>query len=132
MDSCIVCDQTVRPRQEALLCDRCELWQHRTCQTGISQLDYREAVRSGKSIDSRCVECEGPIMNSTPLIFTDDEQVRKSENIARAANRRRRRLRPKDPQDLEFELATDHMPAEFLRADLRVRSRRHLVFATDQ
>ena len=54
------------------------------------------------------------------------------ENIARAANRRRQRLRPKDPQDLEFELATDYMPSEFLRADLRVRSRRHLVFATDQ
>lgn len=54
------------------------------------------------------------------------------ENIARAANRRRQRLRPKDPQDLEFELATDHIPSEFLRADLRVRSRRHLVFATDQ
>ena len=27
---------------------------------------------------------------------------------------------------------TDHIPSEFLRADLRVRSRRHLVFATDQ
>ena len=82
MDSCIVCDQFVRPRQEALLCDGCERWQHRTCQTGISQQDYREAVRSEKSIDWRCVECEGPIMNSTPLLFTDDEQeqsmVRKS------------------------------------------------------
>ena len=54
------------------------------------------------------------------------------ENIARAANRRRQRLRPKDPQNLEFELATDHIPSEFLHADLRVRSRRHLVFATDQ
>ena len=54
------------------------------------------------------------------------------ENIARAANHRRRRLRPKDPQDLEFELATDHIPSEFLHADLRFWSRRHLVFATDQ
>ena len=54
------------------------------------------------------------------------------ENIARAANCRRQRLRPKDPQDLEFELATDHIPSEFLRADLRFRSQRHLVFATDQ
>lgn len=54
------------------------------------------------------------------------------EIIRRAANRRHQRLRPKDPQDLEFELATDHIPSEFLRADLRVRIRRHLVFATDQ
>ena len=54
------------------------------------------------------------------------------ENIARAANHRRRRLRPKDPQDLEFELATDHILSEFLRTDLRFWSWRHLVFATDQ
>ena len=73
MDSCIVCDQIVCPHQEALLCDGCERWQHCTCQTGISQLDYHEAVRSGKSIDWHCVESEGPIMNSTPLMFTDDE-----------------------------------------------------------
>ena len=45
------------------------------------------------------------------------------ENIARAANHRRQRLRPKDPQDLEFELATDHILSEFLRADLRFWSR---------
>ena len=56
----------------------------------------------------------------------------RSENIGRAANRHRQRLRPKDPQDLEFELATDRIPSEFLRADLRVRSRRHLVFAIDE
>ena len=73
MDSCIICDQIVCPHQEALLCDGCERWQHRTCQKGISQLDYHKAVRSGKSIDWHCVESEGPIMNSTPLMFTDDE-----------------------------------------------------------
>ena len=27
MDSCIVCDNLVRPRQEALLCEGCERWQ---------------------------------------------------------------------------------------------------------
>lgn len=54
------------------------------------------------------------------------------ENIARAANHHRQRLRPKDPQDLEFELATDHILSEFLRTDLRFWSWRHLVFATDQ
>ena len=30
MDSCIVCDLRVRPRQEALLCEGCDRWQHRT------------------------------------------------------------------------------------------------------
>ena len=43
-------------------------------QTHDYQFDYREAVRSGESIDWRCVDCENPILNSTPLQFTDDEQ----------------------------------------------------------
>ena len=72
--------------------------------------------------DIRLEDLEGVLCPSLP----------RPENIARAANRRCLRLRPKEPQDLEFELATDHIPSEFLRADLRVRSRRHLVVATDQ
>ena len=54
------------------------------------------------------------------------------EYIARAANRRRQKLRPKDPLDLDFELAEGFIPPEFLRADVRVRSQRHLMFATKQ
>ncbi|CAG2188854.1 unnamed protein product [Mytilus edulis] len=30
-DSCIQCQNVVRPRQEALQCDGCQKWQHRTC-----------------------------------------------------------------------------------------------------
>lgn len=73
MDSCIVCNQIVRPHQEALLCDGCERWQHRTCQTGISQHDYRGAVRSGNSIIWHCEDCEGTALNSTPVLFSDDD-----------------------------------------------------------
>ena len=32
---CIRCRKDVRPRQEALQCDGCDNWQHRTCGTGI-------------------------------------------------------------------------------------------------
>ena len=73
MDSCIICDKIVRPRQEALLCDGCERWQHRTCQTGISQHDYRGAVRSGNSINWHCEDCEGTPLNSTLVLFSDNE-----------------------------------------------------------
>lgn len=56
----------------------------------------------------------------------------KPEYIARAANRLRQRLRPKDPTDLEFELDDSHIPDHFLLSDIQVRGRRHLMFATDQ
>ena len=43
----------------------------------------------------------------------------------------RRSSRPKDPTDLEFELNEECLPENFLRADVRAGSKRHLVFATD-
>lgn len=51
--------------------------------------------------------------------------------IARAANRLRKSSRPKDSTDLEFELNEECLPENFLRADVRAGSKRHLVFATD-
>ena len=37
--------------QEALECDHCHKWQHRISSTGISQHEYREAVRSREGLD---------------------------------------------------------------------------------
>jgi len=86
MNPCIVCELTVRPRQQASLHDGCQRWQHRTCNTGIGQDDYREAVRLDQSINWRCYSCEDveepsvPILSSThlhadrestPLLFSD-------------------------------------------------------------
>ena len=56
-DLCAECYMPVRPRQEGLQCDGCFTWQHRTCKTGISQHEYREAVKSGQDIDWRCKYC---------------------------------------------------------------------------
>jgi hypothetical protein len=50
----------------------------------------------------------------------------------RNANRVRQKLRPPQPTDLAFVLDTDHVPLDFLRADVVVSGRRHLVFATQQ
>ena len=33
---CISCNREVRPRQQALLCDGCNKWQHRKCSSGSS------------------------------------------------------------------------------------------------
>ena len=56
----------------------------------------------------------------------------KPEFLARAAKWLRQSARPEDPVDLEFDLHHDHNPPNFLRADIMVRGRRYLMFATDQ
>lgn len=43
--------------QEALLCDGCNFWQHRACETGITREEYRRAVREGLEVNWRCATC---------------------------------------------------------------------------
>lgn len=52
-------------------------------------------------------------------------------NLAKAANYLRQRLRPSDPTDLNFEIDSNHIPEGFMRGDIKIGSRRHLIFATD-
>ncbi|KAJ8314678.1 hypothetical protein KUTeg_006828 [Tegillarca granosa] len=52
-------------------------------------------------------------------------------NLVGTANRVRERLRPKEPQDLTFQIAQNYIPDGFLRADVKVRDERHLIFATE-
>ena len=60
------------------------------------------------------------------------QSLPKPDHLARTANRQRQKLRPTEPKDLRFELDAAHIPADFLRADVTVRERRHLIFATTQ
>ncbi|XP_063053962.1 uncharacterized protein LOC134448133 [Engraulis encrasicolus] len=53
------------------------------------------------------------------------------DSLARAANRARATLRPKHPADLAFQLDMGHIPNGFLRRDIQLEGRRHLIFATD-
>ena len=56
--------------------------------------------------------------------------LRNPEYLARAANRHRQKMRPAEPTDLEFEIQEEHIPADFLKSDVKVDGKRHLVFAT--
>ena len=56
--------------------------------------------------------------------------LRNPEYLARAANRHHQRMRPAEPTDLDFEINEDHIPDDYLKSDVKVDDRRHLVFAT--
>lgn len=69
---CIECEHPVTQRQQALQCDSCDNWQHRICNTGVSQQQYRAAVRNEVDLDWRCKHCcisiqAVPIAESTRL-----------------------------------------------------------------
>ncbi|VDI64009.1 Hypothetical predicted protein [Mytilus galloprovincialis] len=56
-DSCIHCQNVVCPRQEALQCDGCQKWQHRTCNSGVPRDQYRQAVKDHAQLELKCVTC---------------------------------------------------------------------------
>ena len=73
---CIFCKQQVRPRQGGLQCDGCLRWQHRTCETGVSQSSYRSAVKTGSSINWFCSTRDVPQAESTRILFSESDWVR--------------------------------------------------------
>ncbi|KAI0210721.1 hypothetical protein LSAT2_004466 [Lamellibrachia satsuma] len=75
---CIACASEVRPRQQAIQCDTCLQWQHRTCNTGVTQEMYRRMVREEEQFDWQCTLCsipnvEAPTITPPPAINTDVE-----------------------------------------------------------
>ena len=53
-------------------------------------------------------------------------------SLASCANRLRKKMRPPEPQDLDFQLDEDYIPRGFFKCDVKVDNKRHLIFATDQ
>ena len=52
--------------------------------------------------------------------------------LAQNANRRRQRLRPKDPATLDFDLEEDAAPEGFFCHDIKTKNSHHLMFANDK
>ncbi|XP_071848832.1 uncharacterized protein [Apostichopus japonicus] len=57
-DFCLSCIATVRPRQEALQCDVCRKWQHRTCGNVMGRRQYLALVRSQRNFYWTCAPCK--------------------------------------------------------------------------
>ena len=65
-DNCIHCQHPVRAKQQGIQCDGCLKWNHRTCNTGISQQQYRAAVRESAEIVWFCPPCRpDPVAESS-------------------------------------------------------------------
>ena len=56
----------------------------------------------------------------------------KVDHIVRAVNRLRQKMRSEDVKDLNFSLKEDVIPPGFYQAEVKVKKRRHLIFATQQ
>ena len=52
------------------------------------------------------------------------------KNIAKAVNRKRQHLRSADPVDLDFDIDEEYV-GDFLKRDVKVNNRRHLILARD-
>jgi len=80
-----------------------------------------------------------------PLVFEAYKELKtkrdrrllpKMDNIIRATNRARERLRPKTPTSLDFDFAANHIPPNFLKKDIKWVDRsgvtqRIVIFSTD-
>ena len=71
---CLKCSKKVRKRQEAILCDNCQQWCHRTCGTGTTVAQTEEPNPSGKychlgcKIDSFKIICQTLAVSVKELI----------------------------------------------------------------
>ena len=70
---CISCNREVRPRQEALECEQCTRWQHRICGTGITQTQYRTAIKTNAEIKWKCKGCTSILTSVTPSTPTKSQ-----------------------------------------------------------
>ena len=86
-DNCIHCQHPVRAKQQGIQCDGCLKWNHRTCNTGISQQQYRAAVRAGAEILWFCPLCRpDPVAESSRVsgefdIFDQSNYILESEEF---------------------------------------------------
>ena len=96
-------------------------------QKEVKKIAGKEIFTSASEVVNRVLLTEG-IQNATEPL----EAQRKPDNLARAANRFRQKMRPAEPQDLNFEIDENYIPEDFLRKDVHVDGTRHLLFATEK
>ena len=73
---CVKCVEVFRPRQHKLQCHECDKWQHRICDTGISQQVYRSHMRGENVLGHwRCYGCNAAQQHVSMDVDLDDTQA---------------------------------------------------------
>ena len=79
-ECCTSCNQVVRTRQEAVQCDGCDKWQHRTCHTGITRYTYRRLVQGLETLTWWCDSCRSsPTTESTRFSAVDHSETEQQD-----------------------------------------------------
>ncbi|KAI0228016.1 hypothetical protein LSAT2_021504 [Lamellibrachia satsuma] len=97
----------------------------------IASLTYhtvREGSQKGKVVLVKSDNLVEEAYRQTPV----GTSLPNPENLACRAYRVRAAVRPRNPDNLDFHLNEDFVPDSFLRGDIRVDDRRHLLFASDR
>ena len=68
-------------------------------------------------------------MATLNIIFILDMPA--TNNLARAVNHSRRKQRPIDPRNLDFDMDSTSIGVEFLKGDIWVDHKRHIILASD-
>lgn len=98
-----------------------------------TNLQIQTAVRTRAQDD---VYHPGPALVQDVIMDIVDEKAPNPSiptlpSLVRLANRKRQCLRPDDPAGLDFEIMMEHIPDDFLRGDVSVKERRHIIFASN-
>ena len=70
---CSICDKQVRENSDAIFCDFCKHWVHRSCNE-LSKSDFLAIVRSNESESWSCLKCNCELFPFNPLFSTRDDQ----------------------------------------------------------
>ncbi|KAK4309665.1 hypothetical protein Pmani_018711 [Petrolisthes manimaculis] len=83
---CTVCKKSCKDSQQCLQCDNCNRWQHRTCNTGISE-DYYHQLSQMDDFPWNCSNCSPNTSDSTlPSQGPDAESTRLQASTAANSN----------------------------------------------
>ncbi|KAH3712107.1 hypothetical protein DPMN_071786 [Dreissena polymorpha] len=66
------------------------------------------------------------------MVTEDDVCLPRMDNLTRAVNLHRQKMRPQEPCDLNFDLNRENIGVNFILDDIRYEDQRHIVFATTE